>query len=350
VATAPLLVLRVVTVASATIARRSSGTALSSAVTKPMSAPICNVRQLHFAYYGASSAAGTAVTGIKVTDASRAACYLIGSPTMKFFTGTGRTTQLLDVRVAHAGTGVAFAAQGRPVLLKPATSAASASGGAGVVMTSADSGLGGTNNCPHISLISLGIGRDESVGRAWLWYPSNACGQPVRLTVSSFFPGADLDAYVTKMIYPLCSRANLEIGLGRGGVAMSHVGLAITFRNISEIPCRISGYPVAALFGAVGHGVLVAKQRPNGYLGGLLIRSRIPPLVNLLPGQTASTLLEGVDGYGNDLMACRASSSIHLAIPYLGISVDLLARFGGCATVEIHPIVPGKTGTLAKKS
>jgi len=48
----------------------------------------CKIGQLDIVYYGGSGAAGTAITGFKVTNSSKVACVLGGYPTVSFFTGT----------------------------------------------------------------------------------------------------------------------------------------------------------------------------------------------------------------------------------------------------------------------
>jgi hypothetical protein len=52
------------------------------------SVPACAISELHVTYHGAGAAAGTGIADFEVSDISRHACVLLGTPTVLFFTGS----------------------------------------------------------------------------------------------------------------------------------------------------------------------------------------------------------------------------------------------------------------------
>ena len=52
-----------------------------------------------------------------------------------------------------------------------------------------------------------------------------------------------------------CAASQLVVELGRGGVAMGHVGQLVSFKNISAKTCVLKGYPGVKMFDATGHPI-----------------------------------------------------------------------------------------------
>ena len=303
----------------------------------------CKIGQLDIVYYGGSGAAGTAITGFKVTNSSKVACVLGGYPTVSFFTGTTSAPRPLAVIVSHQGPGIAFAVHPRPIVIGPSATTKSASKQAALVFTSDDFASDGSDNCPHVTSIVVRL-RDAGQGtRVFLWYPSLVCRSPASASVSSFFPASILDSFTLPDLFPICTTSGLRVTAGTGEAGLGHAGLPILFRNVSVIPCRMRYYPSVGLLDASGRRVATARDTPSGYLGGLPAGMTVPPLVNLTDGQTASALIEGEDSTSNGA-ACPEYPVILVSPPVLGSAVRVERAFYSC-DLEVHPVVPGTTGS-----
>src|ERR1019366_196348 len=71
------------------------------------------------------------------------------------------------------------------------------------------------------------------------------------------------------------------------------------------------------------------------------------PLVPLLPGQSASALVEGTDnpvGSGPNPPPCPVDSGLLVTAPNTTHSVHLPAGPALCSGLQIHPVVPGTSG------
>jgi hypothetical protein len=306
------------------------------------SVPACAISELHVTYYGVSAATGTGITDFEVSDISRHACVLLGTPTVSFFTGSLHAPRVLPVVVTNTGPGVAFALPPREVLLEPKPHERSA----GWLFTSADVGLYGSDNCPQITEIGITVSGSTAQVRVPLWYPAGACssaGDVRDVNVSDFFPASDLDPYALPTLSPLCTASDVAVTTTRVGVAMGHVGATIEFQNIGLIPCRIRGYP--GVIGVETNGLKVkAKGTPYGYLGGLASGTTTPPLVNLAPRQRASASIEGDDMPQGATQSCHQYSYVLVSLPYETQRVRLPLKMRSCSGLQVHPVVPGVTG------
>ncbi len=309
--------------------------------------PVCKIGQLSITDYGGSAATGTGITSFKVADSSKVACVLSGYPTVQFFTGTTDAPRAFAIDVSHDGPGVAFASHPRSIVLGPSGSSTSASNGAGLLFTSGDFASNGSGNCPQVTSIVVRLHDSGQGKRVFLWYPSNVCRSPASVNVSAFFPASSLDSYTLPDISPVCEMSDLSVTAGRGDAGLGHVGLAILFRNVSVIPCRMRYYPSVSLLDASGRRVATGKETPSGYLGGLPQGMSDPPIVNLLPGQTASALIEGLDSRDTGA-ACPVYPTISVVPPVLGHAIRIEHAFSGCSDLEVHPLVPGTTGSFSQ--
>jgi hypothetical protein len=165
--------------------------------------------------------------------------------------------------------------------------------------------------------------------------------------VSAFF-SERLNTYVMPALAPICATSETSITTSSGGVGMSHVGLVLRFLNLGVIPCRMSGYPTVVLIGASGSRAITVTKTPSGYLGGLAPGTGTSPEVTIEPGQSASSLLEGVDFGGTNQNACPIVRSLLVAPPTDAQSVRVATRFDGCTDVEIHPVIAGTTGRVGR--
>ena len=151
-----------------------------------------------------------------------------------------------------------------------------------------------------------------------------------------------------------CTTATLSIALGRGVAGLGHWGLPIVFRNVGDSVCALKGYPKVVGLDPRGGSTATASEVPKGYLGGLL-SSRAPlPRVTLRRGELASALLEGVSGVGSTCQGIAGDAgSIRVTPPGDQVSLVVEGSPGfieSCSPIEIHPIVPGPTGSPAPKS
>ena len=144
---------------------------------------------------------------------------------------------------------------------------------------------------------------------------------------------------------PSCADDQLSTSLGKESVGLGHVGETIVFTNVSTSACTLYGYPGVAGLAAAGTQIIQAGRTPSGYLGGLWnTPDGPPPTVALAPGQVASALVEGVDNQVGS-MPCVRLSGFLVTAPATTRSVDLPGDFLECDGLEVHPVVPGTSGT-----
>jgi hypothetical protein len=139
-----------------------------------------------------------------------------------------------------------------------------------------------------------------------------------------------------------CRNADVSVGLGAGGAAMSHDGQVLKFTDVSGHACTLQGYPGVAVVSG-GRTLLNATRELNGYIGDQRQLSSAP-VVTLQPGQSASAELEWEANAGE---ACYPSGSGLLTVtpPNTTKSASLRAITvgpdGACAGFDIHPVVAG---------
>ena len=158
------------------------------------------------------------------------------------------------------------------------------------------------------------------------------------------------DGGATWKIVPIdgsaCTSAQLGVSAGTKGVGLGHVGIPLVFRNVSDQACTLSGYPGVAGLDVHGSQTIQATRTPKGYLGGLTFSSGGPvPAVDLQPGATASALVEGTD---TTEPACPIYPSLLVTAPNTFQSVSLDIEMPGCTGLQVHPVVPGSSGSEAQ--
>jgi len=147
-----------------------------------------------------------------------------------------------------------------------------------------------------------------------------------------------------------CTNGQITVSDNGGGAGLGHEDQVLVFTNDSRSECTLTGYPGVAGLDASGAQASQATRTLGGYLGGLLAGVTALPVVALTPGQTASAIAEGTD---NPLgpQPCPHYSSLLVTPPDLTEQVrvdvtDLGAQgFPGCSGIEVHPVVPGSSGS-----
>jgi len=142
-----------------------------------------------------------------------------------------------------------------------------------------------------------------------------------------------------------CTSAQLQVHSLGPQAALGHIGLVIAFTNASATTCTLSGYPGVALLNSSGSQVAQAVRTPSGYLGGLQSGQPIP-VVTIAAGASASALVEGTDDSASG-GSCTIYPEILVTPPNLRQAVPLTSSLPGCTPVQVHPVVPGTTGSTS---
>jgi hypothetical protein len=126
---------------------------------------------------------------------------------------------------------------------------------------------------------------------------------------------------------------------------MGHIGVVLLFRNTSGTSCHLEGYPGAAALDAQGRQVVQAVRTRDGFFQALPPGAG-PPVVTLAPGQHASAFLEGTDVPVNGATSCPTYPKLLVTPPNTTVSVLIAKSMPGCTPIQIHPVVPGTSGTM----
>ena len=149
-----------------------------------------------------------------------------------------------------------------------------------------------------------------------------------------------------------CKNGQISVTNAGGGSGLGHQDQVILFTNQSRSTCSLTGFPGVAGLDAEGNQVVQAQRTPGGYLGGLPPGVTVPPTVPLMPGQTASAVIEGTDVPVGSATTCPHYPALLVTPPGLSDSVRVSVSdqgtnppgFPGCSPIEVHPVVPGSTG------
>lgn len=152
-----------------------------------------------------------------------------------------------------------------------------------------------------------------------------------------------------------CTNADVGVADSGGGAGLGHEDRVLVFTNASRAVCTLQGYPGVAGLNAAGEQVAQASRTPSGYMGGLLPGASGPAEVTLAPGQAASAVVEGTDTPQGS-QPCPTYPSLLVTPPDLTRSVRVAVTgsggsssggLAGCSALEIHPVVPGTSGSDA---
>lgn len=117
------------------------------------------------------------------------------------------------------------------------------------------------------------------------------------------------------------------------------------FTNPSTTTCVVSGYPGVAGLNAAGKQVVQAVRTKHGFIGGVPENQPIP-VVTLAPGQKASARVEGDDVTSGTQTSCPSYPSLLVTPPNTKTSIHVSSEMPGCIPIQVHPVVPGTSGTL----
>jgi hypothetical protein len=130
-----------------------------------------------------------------------------------------------------------------------------------------------------------------------------------------------------------------------GDSATGHIGVLVRFENTTTSTCDLIGYPGVAGLDAAGRQVVQAARTLHGFIPGVPTGQR-PPVVVLADGQSASAFVEGTDvPQGND-HACPTYPRLLVTPPNTMQSVRIDMAMPGCSPLQVHPVVPGTSGSL----
>jgi hypothetical protein len=117
----------------------------------------------------------------------------------------------------------------------------------------------------------------------------------------------------------------------------------LVFTNTGQIACAMSGYPGLAILDSKDRQIIQASRTPNGYLGG--VRGPKAPAVGVPAGGSASALLEGLLFDPRTSHGCPTERTLLSTPPNTTVAMKVAAVTRICGQVQIHPVVPGGTGS-----
>ena len=134
-----------------------------------------------------------------------------------------------------------------------------------------------------------------------------------------------------------CRSSMVHLHHQDGGAGLGHAAWILTVVNVSAYPCSLSGYLRVSELSGRTTTALSATPTRNGYLGGVSSPGPLPTIV-LVPGGSASAMLEGLDALRTG-KACPATWGIAVRLPSVSTLVRMRFPVGLCDSVQIHPLV-----------
>ncbi|MFI5036169.1 MAG: DUF4232 domain-containing protein [Acidimicrobiales bacterium] len=130
-----------------------------------------------------------------------------------------------------------------------------------------------------------------------------------------------------------------------GNSGLGHGGDTVVLASRGRGTCFLHGYP--RVVGVTSNGEAVAAiDTRQGYLGGVGTPSTRLPTVVLRYGAVASFTVENLDFRANGSSNCPLLRALRLSLPGSSVTRSLSVRLLDCATLYVHPIVPGGSGVL----
>lgn len=299
--TTVLIALALAGIATASVALPKGRTTGETAMTT------CREAQLAVGGLGSTTAAGTVIVTVQVTNVSRATCSVAGRPTLSFVGASGRT---LRTSIRHHGPGVAFATQER-VVLSPATSA-------GFVFTSLDD-LGEKLVCHAARAVHIrlpGVAGERVVQLADAEWPYVLCALPparATVNVSAMVPAKDTDSYAPPR--PACIAAGLSVEIGGERAASGTAAFTATVVDRSA-DCTLVGYPALSLQAASGTTIL--RFVPGRSMMALPSPALPRPVTLRKGGRAMFSFAAGDDQPTADAgrgAPCPLSTTVHIGFP-----------------------------------
>jgi hypothetical protein len=143
----------------------------------------------------------------------------------------------------------------------------------------------------------------------------------------------------------LCTGANVGVSGTTAGAAAGHEGVILVFVNNGPASCVLFGFPGVAGLNAGGAQAVQAQRTLTGMLGGLAPGVTALPRITLARGQTASAVVEGTDVPTGNETTCPTYPSLLVTAPNTKVSVTIPQSFPGCSGLQVHPVVPGTSGS-----
>lgn len=281
----------------------------------------CEGDQLAIGGFGSSTAAGTVVFTVRMSDVSSARCTLEGYPTVSF---VGPHGESLRVSLHHSGPGPAF---GHPqqVALTPARATAA------LVITYPDDMQPG-QHCARVARLHVGL---PNGGGALLSppvpppfelcsLPASPADAPFPANSSALVPDSVAAGYAPA--WPECQASELKMVLGGEGAATGPVYYTLTLvpRLWPGPLCTLDGYPGLELVGPTGSVVL---RFVPGRSAGTFPPVPRPRPVSVGYQDRAQVIFEAGDyrptANGGRGAACPSSTELVLTLPGGG---QLVAR------------------------
>ena len=150
---------------------------------------------------------------------------------------------------------------------------------------------------------------------------------------------------------PTCLRSQLRVAIVGDGAGLGHGASLIQVTNASGKACSLTGYP--KFTGIFASGVQrIFKDTLNGYIGGLgtnpSSKAKLP-IVTLRARREVASSMEEADANGSGSHpTCPGFTSYVVSLPHVtGGTYTFHPRFPDlyCFQPEVHPFVPGSTGS-----
>jgi Protein of unknown function (DUF4232) len=300
---------------------RPAASAVGRAVPAGTASPACRRSQLVVGGLGISTAAGTSIVTIRVTNVSARSCSVEGRPTVTFLGAAGRALPVAESALAQVQRAV--------VPLVPHTYSTTAA----FVITTGDDMQPGE---PCEAVAALRVALPAVTGSFVVGGLSNPdfrytlCGRGFPAAVSPMAASALIDGYAPA--FPACVATQLRAAVAVQGSSARGTRLVVTVTNRSAAVCTVDGYPQASLTGGSGPGVLAYRA---GRANALLPAPSLPRPVTLTDGASASAVL-ATAAPDTRRARCRVWAALSVALPGGGSGA---LRIKG--TLEVCGAAPG---------
>lgn len=320
---------------------QASAQGLRRGLAQAASAPAtCRAGQLALGGLGSSTATGTVIFTLRITDISAEPCALDGYPQVTFL---GNSAAALHVSVSHAGPAAAFA-RPRPIVLDPSSSPTAA-----FVITSRDD-MAPQQRCGRVTAVRAVLPAKAGTFLSPAIPPPYQLCTPGPAPATAPFP-VDISAIVNNSVaagyapaWPECEAEELEMTVGEEFAASGTAAYVVTLATrIQAGPtCTLDGYPGLALM--TRSGTVVARFHAAPSVGTLPPLPRPRPVTVAGPDRAQFVFEAGDyqpnadDGQG---AACPTSTELVVTLPGEGQLVAhksfQLCRRGGVGAFTAAP-------------
>jgi len=166
----------------------------------------------------------------------------------------------------------------------------------------------------------------------------------VLLTAS--LPIAALGIAGADALTPRCGAAQLHVWDRDAEGAAVDGGMIIRLRNVSQFTCTLLGYASVQGVDQWNGTVFTAARTRDSYLGGWLSSGPLPVVTLRAHGGVGSFLVDFVTG--DDIHACPYLNTLKVKVPGSASVIVLTStRLQACKDFQVHPFVPGASGSRA---